>query len=198
MSQALEDLITDASPFDHSYLNVQGYEIVDVSKSKAQSGKFKASAKFDFPTEHLVSAIEGKGKVFAYTKNRELKAIYIFRAEEDKYVCDECYLAPDIKDEPVTGLMECQVAFLMAERATYLKKKVIFLGRELPKLERIEGKFNWAMACCFAALYSVVFSQSFKNVSGIAVGIPLGFCMGLCFRSAKYRFEGANRITIRD
>ena len=198
MGQALEDLITDASPFDHSYVNVNGYEIVDVSKSKAQSEKFKASAKFDFPADHLVSALGSKGKVFAYKKGKEVKSIYVIRSEEDKFICDESFFAPDIKDDPVTDLMERQVAFLIAERAKYLNKKVVIFGRELPKLERIDGDINWAMACCFAVLYSVVFSQSFKNMSGIAVGIPLGLCMGMCFKSVKYRFEGADRLTVRD
>lgn len=198
MGQALEELLTSGKEFSSSSLNVQGYSIIEVSKSKASDEKFKNRCKFFFTPDHLVNAVENKGKVYAYMRKGEVKALYVINNSSGKLICEEYYYSDDIAGEPIADLMDCQVAFLMADRIRYMKEEAaaVFKGTVLPKLIRKSGGYNWGFAIIFSMLYSTMFSQGFKNTALAFSGIGFGIAMGACFAIPKYNFEVAGSAVI--
>ena len=190
MAQTLKEIVLSGKEFDSNGLNIQNYSLIEVSKSRAMSEKFKSGAGFDFDPEHLAEVISNKGKVYAYMKKGSVDALYVVRKNDDDLICDECYYSPEISGEPVTDLMDQQVAFLIAERVRYTNgAKAFFRDLELPKLIRKSGAYNWGMAISFALLYSVMFTTSLHRPLGVFPGLCMGLAMGFCFQKATYHYE---------
>ena len=176
--------------FKAEALNVQGYDIVSVGKRNAQSVKFKEKTDLDFDPAILVDAISSKGDVYAFKKKGIVKALYAVRKDETSYRCSEIIYAPDIDGNSITGLMDQQVAFLMAQKASYLKIKALFRDTEMPPLKQNSNGYNWSMGVCFALIYAMLFSNGFSSISGMMIGASIGICMGFCFTEYTYHYEG--------
>lgn len=190
MEQQLRNLFIDNKPFSVEGLNVQGYSIIDISKRQVKKGKLLSTVDFQADADHLLEVLQNSGKVYGYTRKGILKALYVVTADGHQYSCDEIYCSSDLSGEPVTDLMDQQVVFLMAQRASYYKDgKAFFRGNKVPKLTSKTGPYNWYWAIVFAILYGVVFSTTLKSPIGIFAGIMMGLAMGSCFRSTSYEYE---------
>ncbi|HBZ78009.1 MAG TPA: hypothetical protein DEO39_04815 [Clostridiales bacterium] len=188
MEQKVRNLFID-TPFSTEGLNVQGFSIIEVSKGKLKKGKLLSTADFTVDAEKLLKVLENSGKVYGYTRKGALKALYVVTADGHRYSCDEVYFSSEIEGEPVTDLMNQQVVFLMAQRASYHKDgSAIFQGTKVPKLTTKQGTYNWYWAVTFALLYGVVFCTTLKSPAGIFAGAMMGLAMGFCFRSNKYEY----------
>ncbi|MBO4687440.1 MAG: hypothetical protein J5636_02920 [Clostridiales bacterium] len=189
MTQTLRNIFIK-KPFSAESLNIQGYSIVEISKRKLRKSKIFRNMDFVIDTNHLMDVLENKGKIYGYTKKGQLKALYVVTREGNCFTCDEVLFALDINGEPVTGLMDQQVVFLMAQNASYHKDgRAVFQGTVAPKLVQKTGPFNFFWAVFFAVIYSFVFSNSFSDFSGILIGVMMGICMGFCFRKQTYEYE---------
>ena len=198
MEQQLRNLFTE-KPFSAEGLNVQGYSIIEIGKGKVKKGKIFEGSEIQVDAGHLLEVLEKDGKVYGYTKKGVLKALYVLKAEKHDYSCEEVYFASDVEGEPVTGLMDQQVVFLMAQRASYYKDgSAVFHGQKVPKLVQKAGAYSWYWAAVFGILYSVAFTSVLKNPGGIAVGMMLGVAMGNCFRSTKYEYEQEKQSAFKE
>lgn len=188
MEQKVRNLFID-TPFSTEGLNVQGFSIIEVSKGKVKKGKLLATADFTVDAEHLLKVLENSGKVYGYTRKGALKALYVVTADGHLYSCDEVYYSSEIEGEPVTDLMNQQVVFLMAQRASYHQDgSAVFQGTKVPKLTSKQGPYSWYWAITFAILYGTTFTITLKSPAGIFVGFMMGLAMGFCFRSSKYEY----------
>ena len=188
MEQKVRNLFID-TPFSTEGLNVQGFSIIEVSKGKVKKGKFLATADFTVDAEKLLKVLENSGKVYGYTRKGALKALYVVTADGHLYSSDEVYYSSEIEGEPVTDLMNQQVVFLMAQRASYHQDgSAVFQGAKVPKLTSKQGPYSWYWAITFAILYGTTFTITLKSPAGIFVGFMMGLAMGFCFRSSKYEY----------
>ena len=188
MEQKVRNLFID-TPFSTEGLNVQGFSIIEVSKGKVKKGKLLSTADFSVDAEHILKALENSGKVYGYTRKGALKALYVVTADGHRYSCDEVYFSSEIEGEPVTDLMNQQVVFLMAQRASYHQDgSAVFQGTKVPKLTSKQGPYSWYWAITFAILYGTTFTITLKSPAGIFVGFMMGLAMGFCFRSSKYEY----------
>lgn len=188
MEQKVRNLFID-TPFSTEGLNVQGFSIIEVGKGKLKKRKLLSTADFTVDAEKLLKVLENSGKVYGYTRKGALKALYVVTADGHRYSCDEVYFSSEIEGEPVTDLMNQQVVFLMAQRASYHQDgSAVFQGAKVPKLTTKQGPYNWYWAVTFGLLYGVVFCTSLKSPAGIFVGFMFGLAMGFCFRSNKYEY----------
>ena len=188
MEQKVRNLFID-TPFSTEGLNVQGFSIIEVSKGKVKKGKLLSTADFSVDAEHILKALENSGKVYGYTRKGALKALYVVTADGHLYSCDEVYFSSEIEGEPVTDLMNQQVVFLMAQRASYHQDgSAVFQGTKVPKLTSKQGPYSWYWAITFAILYGTTFTITLKSPAGIFVGFMMGLAMGFCFRSSKYEY----------
>lgn len=186
--EKLRNLFID-NPFSAEGLNVQGFSIIDLSKGKVKKGKIFSGADFKVDADHLLKVLENRGKVYGYTRKGALEALYVVTADGHLYSCDEVYYSSEIAEEPVTELMDQQVVFLMAQRASWHKDgSAVFQGTKVPKLTAKMGPYSWYWAVTFAIIYSVSFATTLRSPAGIMVGIMLGISMGFCFRSTKYEY----------
>ncbi len=188
MEQKVRNLFID-TPFSTEGLNVQGFSIIEVSKGKVKKGKLLSTADFSVDAEHILKVLENSGKVYGYTRKGALKALYVVTADGHLYSCDEVYYSSEIEGEPVTDLMNQQVVFLMAQRASYHQDgSAVFQGTKVPKLTSKQGPYSWYWAISFAILYGTTFTITLKSPAGIFVGFMMGLAMGFCFRSSKYEY----------
>ena len=188
MEQKVRNLFID-TPFSTEGLNVQGFSIIEVSKGKVKKGKLLSTADFSVDAEHLLKVLENSGKVYGYTRKGALKALYVVTADGHLYSSDEVYYSSEIEGEPVTDLMNQQVVFLMAQRASYHQDgSAVFQGTKVPKLTSKQGPYSWYWAITFAILYGTTFTITLKSPAGIFVGFMMGLAMGFCFRSSKYEY----------
>lgn len=188
MEQKVRNLFID-TPFSTEGLNVQGFSIIEVSKGKVKKGKLLATSDFTVDAEHILKVLENSGKVYGYTRKGALKALYVVTADGHLYSCDEVYFSSEIEGEPVTDLMNQQVVFLMAQRASYHQDgSAVFQGTKVPKLTSKQGPYSWYWAITFAILYGTTFTITLKSPAGIFVGFMMGLAMGFCFRSSKYEY----------
>ena len=188
MEQKVRNLFID-TPFSTEGLNVQGFSIIEVSKGKVKKGKLLATSDFTVDAEHILKVLENSGKVYGYTRKGALKALYVVTADGHLYSCDEVYFSSEIEGEPVTDLMNQQVVFLMAQRASYHQDgSAVFQGAKVPKLTSKQGPYSWYWAITFAILYGTTFTITLKSPAGIFVGFMMGLAMGFCFRSSKYEY----------
>ena len=187
----MAETVNNRNEFTAESLNVPGFSIIEVGKMKAKSEKFKASADFGFDPDHLVSVLENKGKVYAYTEKKRVKALYVEEKNGNELICNERYLAPELEGTDTAEKLDAQVAFLVAQRASYTKDtSAVFMEKTMPVLKQTSGKFNVAMAIVFAIIYATAFSASFPNkASAISIGICLGISMGFALASHKYYYE---------
>lgn len=185
----VKDLFIEGKPFKAEALNIQGYSINEAGKFTVKREKFKNSLDVKVEIGQLLNALALKGKVYTYTKKGRIKAVYIVRRNEDNFSCDEIYYAKDIENEPITNLMDQQVAFLVAQRASYSEKGTATFRKEpMPQLTQLFGKYNWGMALCFTMLMSTGFVLGSGTLVSILPGIGFGFAMGLCFRESWYQY----------
>lgn len=195
----VRDLFISSKKFKAEALNVQGYSIVQVTKSKAKKQSFRDKLDVVCDMDEVVKALENKGYVYAYTRSSRVKALFISRKDGHTFSCNEAFIAEEIKDEPVVNLMEAQVAFLLAQRASgYSDGKAIFMDTEMPKLVVKSGKFNWPIALTFSITMSLIYSTCFQKPQFIPLGVALGMSIGLCFQEHWYEYEGVSEDTSKD
>ena len=190
MTQNIRNLFISSKAFTAEGLNVQGYSIHELTRVTAKKEAFAEKCDFPIDAALLVSVIENKGKVYFYKKNKRVKALYISRKTENCISCEEAFYSPEIENEPITDLMDQQVAFLLAQRASWSADRIaVFMGTTMPKLVSRQGKYNWTLAICYAVLMGLAFSNSPNTVAGVLMGVVFGFLMGFIFREHWYEYE---------
>ena len=195
----VRDLFISSKKFKAEALNVQGYSISEVSKGKAKKQSFREKLDVDCDMDMIRNVLENKGRVYAYTRSSRVKALFVSRADGHTYSCNEIFLADDLKDDPIVNLMEAQVAFLIAQRASmYSDGKALFMDTVMPKLVVKSGKYNWLMALVFSVTMSLVYSRCFQKPQFIPLGFVIGMAIGLCFQEHWYEYEGVSEETSED
>ena len=133
----VRDLFISSKKFKAEALNVQGYSISEVSKGKAKKQSFREKLDVDCDMDMIRNVLENKGRVYAYTRSSRVKALFVSRADGHTYSCNEIFLADDLKDDPIVNLMEAQVAFLIAQRASmYSDGKALFMDTVISEIFR--------------------------------------------------------------
>ena len=189
----VRDLFITSKQFQAEALNVQGYKLIQISTGKAKKQSFRDKLDIDCDMDMVAEVLENKGRAFAYVRSSRVKALFLSRADGHTYSCNEIFLADEIKDEPIVNLMETQVAFLLAQRASmYSDGKALFMDTLMPKLVVKTGKYNWVMAIFLCLCMAAVYSHGFQDIKGIIAGILIGAAVNFCFTRSWYEYEGVS------
>ena len=199
MTGTMRNLFISSKEFKAEALNVQGYEIHQVSLRKAKKEKFTAKLDVKVDMQKVLSALENKGYVYTYTKKGRIKAVYISRKEGETISCNEIYVEEGLENEPIVNLMDQQVAFLLAQRASAYKNGVaVFRGQTMPKLAVRAGKYNWAMGMLMSIMFLAAYTRGFQDWRGAGLAILMGFLMGLCFTEHFYVYEASVETNVEN
>lgn len=196
MTETMRNLFISSKEFKAEALNVQGYEINQVSLRKAKKEKFSEKLDVKVDMQQVLSALENKGYVYTYTKKGRIKALYISRKDGDTFSCNEIYVEESLENEPIVNLMDQQVAFLLAQRVSATKNDVaVFRGQTLPKLTVRAGKYNWWMGFSMFLVFLGPYTRGFQDWRGAVLAVLMGFLMGFCFTEHFYVYESSDVTT---
>lgn len=185
----MESIIIDGI-FNKKYFDLSGYSLIEVSKGKALSEKFRSSLDVQFDMSRLVEVCDQRGLVYAYVRKGRVKAIYFICRNVHAYTCNESYYSHDIVKRPIVDRLDQHIAFKMAKSASSHKDgTAVFKDTVMPALIIREHGFDWVSFASFALIFSITF-YSTLHFSGIIVGILFGIAMGFAFRNVDYHYEG--------
>ena len=196
MTGTMRNLFISSKEFKAEALNVQGYDINQISLRKAKKDKFSEKLDVKVDMQQVLSALENKGYVYAFAKKGRIKALYISRKDGDTISCNEIFVEESLENEPIVNLMDQQVAFLLAQRVSAMKNGVaVFRGQTMPKLTVRAGKYNWWMCCAMSLMFLGAYTRGFQDWRGAGLAVLMGFLMGLCFTEHFYVYESSDVTT---
>ena len=199
MTETMRNLFISSKEFKAEALNVQGYEIHQVSLRKAKKEKFSERLDVKVDMQKVLSALENKGYVYTYTKKGRIKAVYVSRKEGETFSCNDIYIEEAIENEPVVNLMDQQVAFLLAQRASAYKNGVaVFREQTMPKMAVRSGKYNWSMCVLMSILFLGVYTRGFQDWRGAGLAVLMGFLIGFCFTEHFYVYEASVETNVEN
>ena len=169
--------------FKESELNTTGCDIWALTKRKL--GKDSFHAKIDFPVNYasLEKALDEKAKVYYYSANKKIQAIYVIRHNESSVVCNEIYRSSGISDR-MRETMDRQISFLVAKSTLNNGKKAVFDGSVLPLLIS-KNHISWGIVIAL----SIGIGACWWICSGSPALAILGFSIGFaCGNTTLYKF----------